>query len=470
MQNENRQGKGKDINSKGRVFMSFGSLPKTVRVYIFVTFFVSVIIVTYSISWVKNTQGLKSLNNFLLFLFVFLLLARFASEIFPIEYSSEKEDHAEITLSLAFTLLIAFIFNPLYSLFIVIVTELLSNLKKEWYKIAFNVAQISIVVGIDSLLFHSLYNYSEKFFALHNIGVITIVGIIHITLESFILFGLLSILNNKPFFQFLWENIRINLLEIFTLYPLGFLLIYLYTTNFWSALFLIPLFFAIYAASKEKVNIIHQTEDTLYALARIEDDKFPETMAHSERVKNLTELLCKKLGIGESDTTIIVKAAMLHDIGKISVPDFIIRKKDQLTQEEKKIIRNHPVKGAEILEKMFNFRAGVDFILHHHERWDGRGYPDGLKGKDIPIGSRIICITDSFDAMTSPRVYKRAKTVKDAIREIRDDIAQPDDSKQFDPEIAKVFCKMIEEIINDPEIMNNASKREKYFHPQARVE
>ncbi len=449
-------------------YVKFSELSFYERIYILCIF----IVFLACLFFLRNYIKISNLSGKGLFFFIILFSARLISEIFPIDYFPSKKNRAEITVSLALTLLISFVFDPFYAIIIVIITNIIGDIlhQKEWYKILFNTSYLSLITFLNSMLFRSYYNYNIGFFSLPNLSVILAVGIIYLALETFTLFGLLSLLNKKNFWKFWWQNIKEIKMELFTLYPLGFLLIYLYTTNFWSALFLIPVFFAVYAASKEKVNIIHQTEDTLYALARIEDDKFPETMAHSERVRNLTELLCKKLGIGESDTTIIVKAAMLHDIGKISVPDFIIRKKDQLTQEEKKIIRNHPVKGAEILEKMFNFRAGVDFILHHHERWDGRGYPDGLKGKDIPIGSRIICITDSFDAMTSPRVYKRAKTVKDAIREIRDDIAQPDDSKQFDPEIAKVFCKMIEEIINDPEIMNNASKREKYFHPQARVE
>jgi putative nucleotidyltransferase with HDIG domain len=280
----------------------------------------------------------------------------------------------------------------------------------------------------------------------------------------------LSILNKKKFLSFWLQNIKQTSLEIYTLYPLGFLLIYLYTVNFWSAVFLIPVFFAIYAASQEKIEIIKQTEKTLYALVKLEENKFQETREHSERVSNLTALLCKKLGIGESDTEVIVKAAKLHDIGKISVPDYIVQKPQALNAQEWKWIKSHPENGYELLKGLSTFKSGAEIIKYHHERWNGTGYPEKLKGKQTPLGSRIIAIVDSFDAAISPRVYKKTtKSIKTVLNEFIEDSQKPDSKRKYDKEIIGTFINLIKEFINNKNIMENEEERLKYFPKQSRV-
>jgi putative nucleotidyltransferase with HDIG domain len=317
-----------------------------------------------------------------------------------------------------------------------------------------------IVVGVTSILFQITYNKQLNFLSTHNIISLLVCGIAYFLTETMILFGLLAQLNSETFFYYWTKNIRATKLEFLTLFPLGYLLIYLYIKNFWVAILLVPLFVAIYYASKEKIDVIKQTEKTLYTLAEIEDDKFPDTKKHSDRVGNLTEEMCCRLNIPEDQKEIIVKAARLHDIGKIAIPDWILEKPAKLTKEELEIVRKHPVKGMEIVKKLSAFKDGPEIILHHHERWDGAGYPDGLKGEDIPFGSRIITVVDSFDAMISDRPYKEAKTIKEALEDIKSN-----KGKQFDPQIADSFCKLIDELLEKPDL-----DFYKYFPENAKIE
>ncbi len=302
-------------------------------------------------------------------------------------------------------------------------------------------------------------------------------GLVYFLLETFILFGLLSRLNNQPFIKYWIKNIKAIRLELLTLFPLGYLLIYLYLTNFWVSILLIPLFVAIYFASKEKIEIIQQTEKTLYVLAKIEDDKTPDTRRHSERVANLVKRLCEAAyssKISEDERDIIVKAARLHDIGKIAISDKILEKKGDLTDDEWSQIKSHPEKGKEIVENLRLFGDGPEIILHHHERWDGKGYPSGLKGEKIPLGSRIICVADSFDAMISKRPYKPQKSIEEALKEIHTDKEkenhkdkEKEKEQQFDPYAADAFYDMVNKMLKDKSITENPEEWEKYFSKDA---
>ena len=402
---------------------------------------------------------------------------------YPIVYFPNKENKAEITISLSLTFALSFIFPPFYSILTVaiinIIAEAVSRGKyffNKIHKVLFNTFYLSIVVGTTSISFYLFYNYDLPFMAAKNLIALLISGIIYFGVETLILFRLLSYLNNEPFWKYWWKNIKAAQLDLLTLFPLGYLLIYLYLTNFWVSVLLIPLFVAIYFASKEKIEIIQQTEKTLYILAKIEDDKTPDTRRHSERVANLVKKLCEvaySSKISEDEKDIIVKAARLHDIGKIAISDKILEKKEKLTKDELDQIRTHPVKGREIVENLRLFGDGPDIILHHHERWDGKGYPDGLKGEEIPLGSRIICVADSFDAMISKRPYKPRKSIEDALKEIHTDKEkrkeqhEKEKEQQFDPYAADAFYDMINEMLKDKTITENPEEWEKYFPKDA---
>lgn len=160
---------------------------------------------------------------------------------------------------------------------------------------------------------------------------------------------------------------------------------------------------------------------------------------HMVNVAKYSFLVGKELNLDKQDLIDLSVAARFHDIGKYSIPKIILYKKQRLTELERKIIQSHPVTGAEILrDKGFKGKI-VDAVLHHHERYDGKGYPDNISGESIPLFARIITITDSFDAMVTDRPYKRALTFDEAIQEIMSNI-----NTQFDPGITPIFKNIIE--------------------------
>jgi len=180
---------------------------------------------------------------------------------------------------------------------------------------------------------------------------------------------------------------------------------------------------------------------TLEALGDALDLKDAETEGHSKRVTAFTIAIARAMGLPQDRVRVIARGAFLHDVGKMAIPDAILRKPGRLSAEEQAIMRQHAQLGYQMLRKIPFLHEAADIVYSHQERFDGSGYPRGLKGDQIPLGARIFAIADTFDAMTSDRPYRAAQSVPSGRREI-----QRQAGKQFDPEIVKVFQSIPENI------------------------
>lgn len=164
------------------------------------------------------------------------------------------------------------------------------------------------------------------------------------------------------------------------------------------------------------------------------------TYGHIERVVMFTKLLANELELTEEDKKVLKYGAYLHDIGKINISKEILNKKMKLDKDEWETLKQHPVNGVELISPVESLKNVIPLILHHHERYDGAGYPTGLKGEAIPYLARVLTVADSFDAMTSNRPYGTRKTYEDAILELK-----RCSGSQFDPDIAEMFIKVVED-------------------------
>lgn len=177
----------------------------------------------------------------------------------------------------------------------------------------------------------------------------------------------------------------------------------------------------VYRASLQKQSRLDKwLRDSYIMQSRVVDKRDGQTFGHSQRVGELCETAARLLHLSDEECNTIRVGGILHDLGKIAIPDSILLKPGKLTPEEYEIIKTHPTEGAQILAEHPEQRAVSEIVLHHHERWDGAGYPDGLKGDTIPIGSRIVNACDAFDTITQARVFRpTVKTPGEAIRELR---------------------------------------------------
>jgi response regulator RpfG family c-di-GMP phosphodiesterase len=185
-------------------------------------------------------------------------------------------------------------------------------------------------------------------------------------------------------------------------------------------------------------------KSTLEALGSALDTRDVGTEAHSRRVHGYSMATAREYGVPDHQLTDIAHGVLLHDIGKIGIPDSILLKPGPLTPDEWKVMRRHPEIGRRLIESIPFLREAVPIVFHHHERWDGTGYPLGLKGEAIPLGARIFAVVDAFDAMTFDRPYSKAITFEAAKAEIR-----RCGGTHFDPTVVQAFLRVPEPLLDE---------------------
>ena len=197
--------------------------------------------------------------------------------------------------------------------------------------------------------------------------------------------------------------------------------------------------FAKVRAYASELELSYDT--TLKALIAALDAKDAVTEGHSERVANLTVAMAREMNIPEEKLIDIERGALLHDVGKIGVPDAVLRKPRTLSRREWQAMQRHPLLAGLLVSKVGFLEGALPILLYHHERYDGRGYPFGLAGDRIPIEARIFAVVDAYDAMTSDRPYRKAVPHEEAVAEI---VANAE--TQFDPAVVRVFQEVVEKI------------------------
>jgi len=188
---------------------------------------------------------------------------------------------------------------------------------------------------------------------------------------------------------------------------------------------------------RSNVELIPAYDTTLEGWSKALDLRDKETEGHSQRVTDMTIKIARKMGVSDAELVHVRRGALLHDIGKMGVPDNILLKPGPLNDEEWKIMRKHPVYAFELLSSIAFLRPALDIPYYHHEKWDGTGYPRGLKEKQIPLSARIFALVDVYDALNSDRPYRLAWP-KEKIREhLLEQVG-----KHFDPKVVEVFFKI----------------------------
>ncbi|MBI2974104.1 MAG: response regulator [Deltaproteobacteria bacterium] len=190
---------------------------------------------------------------------------------------------------------------------------------------------------------------------------------------------------------------------------------------------------------KELHDDLDHSENILFSLVEALEAKDIYTRGHSERVAKYSVEIARKMGLTARDMEIIRKGGLLHDIGKIGVKEDILLKPGRLTDEEMEHVKSHPKRGFEICQPLKSLEESLTCIRSHHERYDGGGYPDGLKGDDIPLCGMILAVADTYDAMTTDRPYRKALAKETAVKILEDEI----NSGQWNPDIVRVFLQIL---------------------------
>lgn len=309
--------------------------------------------------------------------------------------------------------------------------------------LALNFANYTLTLGIASLIWH-LYAHGRPLTdlprSLTPVLVISAVIIAFYAVNVIILNGYLAIVNHRPM-SYIWVTQDLEfLLPYLSLEVVGVLAALVWETSPSILPLLAVPAVTTYLAFETIERLQRQTQEAMIAMADAIDARDSYTAQHSRRVTDLARRLAEVYGLKPREIERLELAARVHDIGKIGISDQILHKSGPLTDKEWETMREHPAIGEQMLLPYRQFRHQALIVRSHHERWDGRGYPDNLRSQSIPISARIIGVADAFDAMTSTRPYRPAMSRARAVEEIRKNAAI-----QFDPMVVASFLQVMEE-------------------------
>ena len=430
-------------------------------IYLFIVFLLSV----KKCFW---KEGRSKVGVFFLTLIAFPLQWYFLSVV--LSYTLFELPLYLITGDLLITLktdIYSFSASLINSIIFPFIVLFLSFIGTKWLKIKNGAQYLFLYLMIIVLFFSSVRADSKgNIFGIPLLG--NILSIISIIVSSFAVWLFYRLIVSR-FSELIKENIRINW-KLFIIPPLAFSMLYsaiafpmiimsgkneeiafvsfafaniIVYLFIWAFYVIIKNMMATNEAIKAKEEIKTLSVEVMEALAHTIDAKDEYTKGHSVRVAKYSRMLAEKLGLNEGDCESVYYMALLHDIGKIGVPNEIINSKSKMTDEEYAIMKTHPAIGSDILEEI---KSRPDLMIGarwHHERYDGKGYPDQKAGEDIPYFARIISVADSYDAMTSNRSY-RNYLPQDVVRgEIEKNCGT-----QFDPNVAKCMLSIIDEDVN----------------------
>ncbi len=317
-------------------------------------------------------------------------------------------------------------------------------------KLVFNVASFVLTASIASRLAGTLGNVWEAAASADHLtllAIFTVTGLAYYGINALLSAGVLAAASEQSFVVLLRANTRNTHLSELGGATVGALFALVWTVQpLWTAFLAVPA--AVISRSLQYIRQLEsETRSAVRSLAEIVDHRDTSTFHHSERVAAYSVALARELGLPDETVELIEQAAAVHDLGKIGVPDRILLKPSALNNAERTKMWLHTEIGAQILRHFGLFQPGAEIVLHHHEAYDGTGYPGRLAGDAIPMGSRVVAVADSFDAMTSNRPYRAAMPVPEALARLRAGAGI-----QWDPQIVGAFIKLvIEERIELPE-------------------
>ena len=260
--------------------------------------------------------------------------------------------------------------------------------------------------------------------------------------------GLTSLIAKTNFGYHLRFNFQFLMVQILSLGVLGVLIAEVYSyapVNI--VLVLIPMAL-VHVSLRNYMKLRQEAQKTFENVANMLAERDPYTYEHSEQVEGLAEQVARVMHFSQDEIADIKAGALIHDIGKLAVPDRILLKPGPLTPEERAEMEKHPVIGAELLKNLEIYKNIVEIVRHEHEKWDGTGYPDGLKGEEIPLGARIIAAADIYNALTTDRPYRKAYSHEKAI-----DIMKDMHGTHLDPDVLDALFRVLGVLEDEPQPM-----------------
>lgn len=341
------------------------------------------------------------------------------------------------TLSTAVFFALMLIFGPLVAAVIGATASAVGDVweRRAWYKTLFNAATVVIYVSAAGVVYAVLNDGTLLPLASpRNALAIVASGLVYITVAGLLICTIVGLVQGHGPWSVYRASLRSFHFQMIALVPIGALIVIVYYQNIWGLVLLLFPIILTHSSFQAYERLRADAQRTMETLAEAVDRRDHYTYRHSERVAEFCEAIARQMKLDLQETETLVAAARVHDLGKIGITSEVLLKPGKLDAKEWALMQEHPRIGAEIIAKLTIYDQVRGLVACHQERYDGRGYPYGLKGKQIPLGARIIAVADAYEAMTADRPYRKALDQETALGELR-----RGRGTQFDPEVVDAF-------------------------------
>ena len=410
-------------------------------VYILVLAIASLVSIGVAVAQ-SEFPGIEKLSLFAIFVVLAIFAELYATWIPTYNW--------EISSSIAIYLSALFILGPNLAVLLVLVASLPSEIilrsrddesvqTSGIFPVVFNVSQLVLTVTISGLLFRLLNLESFELVWATDFALAVAVFGIYFVLNLAFVTGIVSITERKPFFGSLLRSTQQFFMQYLVLCVSALLLTALYSISVWHILLALFPITLVHISFREYVKLQTEARNTFERISQLLDARDHYTAVHSMEVAELAVKIGLEMGLGQREIDHIDIASRIHDIGKVAVPDAILRKTGRLDDDEWAKMREHPVISAELIAGIEIYSPVAMAVRHEHEHWNGTGYPDGLKGEEIPLLSRIIAAADIYSALTTDRPYRKAFSKDETIRMINEMT-----EIELDPMVAAALLRVID--------------------------
>lgn len=406
-----------------------------VRTQIYTVLLVLVTVAAFAGTWLLRDAHIDSHRLIIAAILLGMILV---AELLDVSFPSSVITF-HVSVSAAFCFAAGLTAGPVLGGLVVALAHVLDGLyvRREAIKIVVNAAGLGLSTLVSGLLYFAIADANRSTIgSLQNLAAAAVAATAYTLVNTGTLALIVAPVMGVSTFQMWRANFGNLYIELLTLATLGSVIPVLVAENPFAIILLVtPLIIGPNLAFKGIRQMHVDARITMEGLANALERRDPYTFRHSIRVAEYARMMLDQMPhIPKPTREAIISAARIHDLGKVGSRDGSLKKPGELTPEERAEIQMHAAVGADIVSRLDAYKPSVEIIRHHHERWDGSGYPDQLAGEAIPLGSRIIGVVDAFDAMTSDRVYRAALTPEVALGELRKGAGT-----QFDPQLVELF-------------------------------
>jgi putative nucleotidyltransferase with HDIG domain len=381
------------------------------------------------------------------------------ADLFEVEIALQRKMSTSEVIYCA----VLFIAGPSVMIWSILLGTLSAEIVLRWHRlqkdpsyffsrVAFNTSQFLIsgwvAIGILRLLGE---HHPPSYDSLSEILLLAFSYVGYTTTNTVLISGILTLTQRIKFTKLIVFKMRNLPFQVLALGIIAILIAVLYAQMPWQALLVLIPVVGVHLTLRGYTKLRQETRRTLETMVHMMHERDPYTAEHSEEVADLTEKIAREMELPEDHIETIRVAALVHDIGKIGIPEKILNKQGPLDASEWKLVKQHTIIGADLLKNLEMYSEAAHIVKYEHERWDGTGYPDGLKGEKIPIGARIIHVADVYHALTSDRVYRKSQgrpSHYEPVEAVR--MIQGLSGRQFDPKVVEALVRIISDELKEP--------------------